>query len=397
MSTNKSHGQLVARNSEIVESLAKLANADDTPETRAEAEKLHNELAELQPELRAAAAAQEAEAAARLAGEPEPVAPELRTLVANSRVSDVIKAAMGETIDGATAELQAELGLGADQVPNQLLEVRTATPSPADVDVNGNPIIPAVWPQTAAAFLGVDMPTVPAGETIYTVLSTSLSAGAPNIGADQEDSTGAFETTTISPGRLQASFVIRREDVARLSQLEDSLRENLNMAMSDKRDSEIVTDLVAKLTAQSGDGAKVADFATYRGLVYHPKTLDGLFARSAMDVKLLVAPRTYSHAANSYRTPQTDEDALASLMRVSGGVRISTHVPTSTAKKDVVLVRKGMLRDVVSPTWQGVTMIVDPYSQSKAGEIRITAVSLRGRLEVLRDEGFAERVVQVAA
>ena len=45
------------------------------------------------------------------------------------------------------------------------VETRAAfTPAPGDVGTNAKqPIIPAVFPQSALRFLGVDMPTVPVG------------------------------------------------------------------------------------------------------------------------------------------------------------------------------------------------------------------------------------------
>lgn len=399
--------QLVVRNSEITERLAQIAAMSDdeqTPEVRSEAEALHNEMAELQPELRAAAEAQEREAEARLKGETEPVAPELRQLYERAKVADVIAAAQGDTIDGATAELQAELGLGHDMIPTGLIvpEVRTAgqTPAPADVGVNQQPIIPAVWPNMAADFLDVDRPSVPVGEARYTVLSTSLGVGAPDPGEDQDHTAGAFTPYTIEPGRIQGSFFVRREDLASLAGMEESLRANLSEAMMNHRDEEIVLDFLTgdgALVARSGDAAAEANFDAYRGLVYDAATIDGLYAYSGDGIRLLVNPATYNHAAAQYRSAEGDVSALDSLMRVSGGVRVSAHIPTAAASsddQDVIAIKGSGRRNAVSPIWEGVQVIVDPYSQSKAGEIIITAVMLRGRLEILRAAGYQRRKVQ---
>ena len=92
---------------------------------------------------------------------------------------------------GAERELQTELGLGDNQVPIALLrrgeadelETRAVTPAPGNVGQNQQPIIPAVFPQSAHAFLGIPTPTVGVGEAVYPVLTTSAAPVAAAKGA----------------------------------------------------------------------------------------------------------------------------------------------------------------------------------------------------------------------
>ena len=58
----------------------------------------------------------------------------------------------------------------------------------------------------------------------------------------------------------------------------------------------------------------------------------------------------------------------------SGGVRVSAHVPAVASHKQNVVIRLGMRRDMVQPTWAGVTIIVDEVSLSGKGEIEVTAM-----------------------
>ena len=54
-------------------------------------------------------------------------------------------------------------------MPLELLrgvEDRAVTPAPSDVGASQQPIIPYVFLRASAAFLGVDMPTVPTGEAV---------------------------------------------------------------------------------------------------------------------------------------------------------------------------------------------------------------------------------------
>ena len=50
------------------------------------------------------------------------------------------------------------------------IEERAVTPGATNVGQNQQPIIPYVFPQSAAAFLGVDMPSVPVGDAVFPVL-----------------------------------------------------------------------------------------------------------------------------------------------------------------------------------------------------------------------------------
>ena len=74
---------------------------------------------------------------------------------------------------GPLAELQQHYGLQPNQLPIALLETRAVTPAPGQVGQNQQPIIPYVFPDSAAAFLrNFDMPTVGVGDAVFTVLTS---------------------------------------------------------------------------------------------------------------------------------------------------------------------------------------------------------------------------------
>ena len=82
-------------------------------------------------------------------------------------------------------------------------------------------------------------------------------------------------------------------------------------------------------------------------------------------------------------------------MRVSGGVRVSAHVPAAVSNDQSLIVRKGGRMDAVTPIWEGVTVIPDEITKAKAGQIVITAVLLYA-VKILRTDGFARKAVQLA-
>ena len=385
--------------------IAGLEGDDLTDEVRSESDKLHSEYTDLEVRSRAALVGESTETVT----EGAPVDPERAELEDRATLSGILSGIMsGRGTSGAERELQDELHLDGDQVPLSLLGSKTEhrttgwTPAPADVGVTSRPIVPAVFPRSASAYLGVRMPTVPVGEALFTVLTTNLAPDTPDAGDEQAHSAGAFTPTTLTPHRIQGSFFIRREDRASLAGMESALRMNLSDAMQSKLDSEVIAGTEGflgsdGLTARTGDAASTATFGVYRKLVFDSDTVDGQYSYQASDIKLLVGPHTYAHAAGVYRGNNDNVDALAALVRDSGGVQVSAHIPDPATNDQAVIVAKDVGREhAVAPIWEGVQVIVDEVTQAKSGEIVFTAVMLWGRLSILRSDGFVRRTVQVA-
>ena len=164
-------------------------------------------------------------------------------------MGEIFDAALSKrSVDGATAEIQKHFGLDPNQIPLAMLmrsmpeelETRAVTPAPGNVGQEQQSIIPYVFPMSAAMFLGVNMPTVGVGETVYPVLTAELTVGTPAENADQAETTGAFSADVLSPGRLQASFFYSREDRARFAGMDAALRENLTEGVAAGLDKEIL-------------------------------------------------------------------------------------------------------------------------------------------------------------
>ena len=394
--------RLTLRGSEIRQRLAELGGTPElTDENRAELDGLRNEYQDVERRSQALTIADDA---------PEPIETrsedrEFRDLERRSNVGELLDSILAHrAADGAIAELQQHRGLDANQIPLALLagdelETRAVTPAPADVGQNQQPIIPYVFPQSAAAFLGVPQPTVGVGEAVYPVLTADLDVGTPAENAEQSETTGAFTADVLSPSRLQAAFFYSREDRARFAGMDAALRQNLSDGLADGLDAQIIAGVngllgSAGLTAPTAPTV-TATFATYRGLVYDAAVIDGRFASGGADVRLLLGAETYANAASVYRSNTADDSALDSLMRVSGGVRVSAHVPAAVSNDQNLIVRKGGRMDAVTPIWEGVTVIPDEVTKAAAGQIVITAVLLYA-VKILRTDGFARKAVQLA-
>ena len=367
-------------------------------EEKSERESLTTRLQEIEPELRAAITAE---------GVTETTDPgedaELRALVTRANLGGIFEAVIEHrATDGATRELQDHFKLAGNQVPLALLrdepETRGVTPAPADVGQNQQPIIPGVFPDSAASFMAVDLPTVGVGEAVFPVLTSNATVHTPAESADADETTGSFSASVLSPSRLQAAFFYSREDRARFAGMAESLRQNLSDALSDGLDKQVIAGTNGLLTGTNLTAHNVSAVTSFASYVseFGFSRVDGTWASTAADLRALVGAGTYAHMGGVYRSNESDMNALDRLMAITGGVRVSAHVPAvSNAHKQNTVVRRGMRRDMVAPVWEGVTLIPDEVTKAKSGEIVVTAVMLHA-VKILRTAGFYKQQSQHA-
>ncbi len=325
------------------------------------------------------------------------------------------RASLGEIFDsvrrnrqptGATKELLDHLGMDGNFVPISMIsgrpiESRAAATITGDVQGNQQPVVRAVFPGSISAHLNIDQPSVPVGQFLIPVISTSASVHSPAAGGAAAESTGSYVVTTLEASRLQASFRWQREDAAKFMELESSLRDNLNEAVMSALDGANLNHAADGLlgtnglTARTGDAAAEADFADHYGFLFDKDTIDGEYASMSSDVKILYGPHGYAHAASVYRGNSSDMTALAALQRDSGGVMTSSHVPAPSTNDQAVIVRKGARRDFSNPLWMGAEIVFDDISGAAEGELKIWIYLMAAR-KLLRADGFQRRVVQVA-
>ena len=278
-----------------------------------------------------------------------------------------------------------------------MLQTRDVTAAPTNVGVNQQPVIPGVFPTSVAAFLGVDMPTVGVGELVYPVITTNASVEALAEAAAGTETNGSFSGAKLVPSRLQASFRYSAEDRARFQGMDQSLRDNLSMALSDALDKQVIQGaggLLAGANLDNHNASAISTFADYISNLAMGR-VDGTYASTTADLRIVVGAATYAHAGSLYRATESDRTALDRLMALTGGVRVATHVPAVSGNKQNAVVRLGMRRDMVAPIWDGVTIISDAYTQAAKGEHVLTAVMLHA-VKILRTGGFHKQQTQHA-
>ena len=378
--------------------------ADQTDETRAEVDTLRNEYRDLEVRSQALAVAADAPTTEPLETRSEDR--ELARLQQGANVGAIMDAVLEHrAIDGLDRELQQALGLESNQIPLALLnvgagelETRAVTPAPGEVSQNQNEILPYVFPQSAATFLGVDQPTVPVGEAVYPVLTATLDVHTPAENAAAAETTGAFSADVLSPTRIQASFFYSREDRARFRNMDAALRQNLSDGLADGLDKQIISGTNGLLTGTNlpnHNHTAVTTFANYIKQFVHGR-IDGRYASMASDLRVVMGAAGYGHAGEVYRNTTVDRTALDRLMELVSGVRVSAHVPAlNSDNRQNQIIRRGNARAMVAPVWEGVTLIPDEITKAANGQIVITAIMLHA-VKILRTADFFKQQVQTA-
>ena len=285
--------------------MAELAGVDELDDaTRSELEKLRTEYSDVETRAQAAIIAEDVTIETRHREDADPEGREMRSLISRCNVGKIFDAAIEHrATDGAERELQDFHSLGENQIPLALLETRAVSPAPGQVAQNQSEIVPYVFPMGVSAFLGVDMPTVPKGDAVYPVLTSTLDVGTPAENASQAETTGAFSSSVLSPARLQASFFYSREDRARFAGMDEALRMNLSDGLSDGLDKQVLSGTAGLLSGSNLGNHNVTAVTTFESYLseFGYGRVDGRYASMTGDLKIVMGAATYAHAGSVYR------------------------------------------------------------------------------------------------
>ena len=372
-------------------------------------------------------------------GETREVAPDAEhreriELRGRATLTGYLRAALaGRAVTGAEAELQQAAGVNG--VPIELWDTpdfheaerraaggpehRVVTPAPGTVGVNLDRIRPAVFANSIAPRLGIEMPRVDSGTYASATITTSQTAAAkhksPHADAAAVATAGAFTVTTATPKRISARLEIAIEDVASVGQanFESALRENLSLVLSDELDDQAIngdgvspnlTGIFQRLTAPT-DPTAVADFDAFAAA--HAAGIDGLWANSLRDVAVVCGPSAMSLSARTFQTAASykgETSAAAYAMANTGGWWTNKRMPDAVSTiQQAVLYRKGRsmmggagaMRTAVCPHWNEVS-IDDVYSGSARGQRAFTMHVLLGDVILVQPDAYAQIAFKVA-
>ena len=416
--------RLAIEQSEKRERVNALLSKDElTAEERAELDPLRTRLQEIEPEYRAAMAAEgeDLESAKRENGGITPEFRERLSLRAKASISNFLTAAArGRLPDGAEAELAAAAGVKG--IPIELWDIpeeraadgsehRAVTGAPGTVGVNLDPIRPAVFANSIAARLMVEMPRVQSGTFASATIDTSQSAEAKTKGDAIAATAGTFSVTTATPKRISARLELTLEDIAAVGQqnFESILRQNLALALSDSLDTQMINGsgvapnlagFFNRLTDPAAPGAAVATFDDFVGAF--ADGVDGLWGNTVSEVAIVAGVDTYKISAKTFRDIAAADLGAESFadyaMRLYGGWWTNKRMPAAAANiQQAILCRKGRsamgasmgMRTAVCPHWGEVT-IDDIYSGAASAQRSFTMHVLLGDVILVQPDAYAQ-------
>ena len=262
--------------------------------------------------------------------------------------------------------------------------VDAATTAPTDIQGNMQSVAARVFARGVSAFLGVNMPTVPAGETLYPILSAGHTPAMTAAGTARDATAATFATVTATPKRLTGRYLVRIEDMAKFAQLEQALRNDLRLAMTNSMDSQVingtsdtapnVNGFLNRLTAPTPAPSAVLTFGDM--LAAHVSAVDGLYATTLQECRMVIGPATYGVAAQTFNASRGDVASSDYLLARSGGLRSTALIPEpdGTNKRQHGIVHGvGGVNRAFAPTWSGIQLIRDNYTSASSGEVSITA------------------------
>ena len=213
--------KLQLRQSEIRQAINTLLGNDArTDDQQGELEKLTGEGQKIEPELRAALIAAPDPEVTTITGDSE--IRERAELRSKTGLADYLRAAAGgSAVTGAAAEYATSLGVPTvGHLPMALFgrsapmpETRAITPGPA-VDGPVQPTVPYVFERSAAASLGIMMPSVPAGQVQIPKITTAPPTDTLAKDGAAPKTAAAVSLVNQAPVRIAGSFEVRVEDLA---------------------------------------------------------------------------------------------------------------------------------------------------------------------------------------
>ena len=409
---------------ERLAAIAKLSGDTYTAEIRTEESGLQDEYGTLELRHRSALISEDAELATRRAEASAPDA-EMRARVelrSRARLSNYfLAAARGRMVDGAEAELQAAANV--HNIPIELFDVpgpaetRAVTPAPGTVGVNLDPIRPAVFANSIAARLGIDMPRVPSGTYATGTITTSATAEAkqksPHADAAIAATAGAITVQTAGVKRISARLELTIEDIASVGteNFESILRQNLSLVLADELDNAMlvgngaapnISGIFQELDNPTAPGATVANYDNF--IAAFAGGVDGLWANMAKEVSIVVNPETYRLSLKTFRdgsggNANRGEIAFADYaMTHFGGWWTNKRMPSKTAHiAQAILYRGGRsamgasagMRTAVCPHW-GEVSIDDIYTGAASGVRSFTMHMLLGDVILVQEDAYEQ-------
>ena len=391
--------KITRRQSEIRQALAGLVGKTDaTADEIRNMEALDSEYRQNETRFRAALVAEDSERRAAGAELETRSGKEWDNLIAGFEMRQVaLSLDEGRALSGQTAEVVTELrsrgGYRGVPIPLLALEQRNTVASGTPNPLQTRPIIDRLFPDTAAARLGVQMISIDSGLTEWPVTTSAVAAGWATTETGSVAGPTQFATVdkALSPANTLGirMAVSRRALLQSGSALEDAIRRDMNGAMAVALDAAITLGTGASgqpLGIIPGAGTygitstavgAAATWSVFRAAVV--RFMLNNAAGSPGAVRLLIRPEIYSRMDGALLTNTAVSEWDRMLSNIpAGNIAMTTNALAAPVTNNVTCVlatNAGGIPPAFMGVWGAIDLIRDPYSDAASGGLRLTALT----------------------
>ena len=366
---------------------ALLAQAERSDDEGAELKRITGEYQTGEVELRAAITVEPDETTTTT--KPDETDEDRQLVELRSRVefSDYIAAALAGhgVLGGAALEFNQAMKVPADRFPLELLApdaVETRAKVDGDAAATQSTWLDRLFADTAAAQLGIAMPSVPAGTRAYPVLGSTAAPAQRGRTEAAVDATITATVTEVKPTRNSVRALYSVEDDARLPGLADAIMRDLRAALVEKIDRTVfLGDSGANENSADIAGLTTAANVSETTLTQAQKVapadvlgvlaafIDGKHAGSMADVRVVASVGANTLWLSTIAAVGTSLQTLAAFLS-ENGVNWTTRGEIETATTAgtfaaFVGLGRGIEGAGVAPVWNSGQLIRDPYSRQR--------------------------------
>ena len=399
-----------------------------TDELRSELDTLTGRLQTIEPELRAAIAAEgdDEQRARGMFPDGDGEARERTRLLGETSLGEYLNAAsVGGAIEGRAAEVNAALGVptigpkGGTAVPWQMFETPEMRAFTTTANNDGpnmqRPILQRLFGPGLMDTLGVRVDSVPVGRAEWPLISGGVAPAQVKEGTAAAAAVAAtFSFASLKPKRLSGKYEYTHELAASVTELEQALRRDLADAIKSSMSNQIingiapttsnphnVTGFIVRLGTATDLSSALATAADYGKL--HSLGVDAVHAGMETEVMSVVGDETYQHAAGTYISG-SGESGSELLRRRSGGCYASTYIPAAASMKQSAILhaagpnggRDHARRLPWRPMWPTLEIVRDIYTQASQGVV-LTWVTLWDAHTAFRASAYSHRAIQISS
>ena len=390
--------KLSIRAGEIRTKLSELAGVDElTDEQRSDLDKLRNEYGDIERRHSAAVIVEDKPVESRTATEglETPEGKEQRELRSRCDMGNYISSAQEQRgLDGAENEYNQACGVRAGRFPLHLLvpeQLEKRQTTDTDLNVDQQTWVDRLFSESLASYCGITMKSVMPGVASVPVTTAGATSGQIERTEAKAVDAWAVGSTELKPKRNSTHLVFSMEDSYRMPGLEEALRRDMHMSITESVDKAVflgstsqgsasVADIVGLNTAANVVEKEIVQLDKVKGaatLAVFAQLIDGVHATMPEDLRIVASVgantlwmSTLANTGNSVDT------TIAEFMRRAGlSFRVRGGIETATLNGDwgaFIGRGRGIEGAGCAAIWDEGMFTRDEYTGAAKGEVGLT-------------------------